>query len=147
MGEYADLYDEQSLIQELYGMEDPDDIFDEWGIPTINTSNKRNFPVEKNYDYIKLDCSLLKFGDEWLMRKGTEYNCKLNETVYIASVTDKAVLFTFSSEWKNSYHWQMKGLQFWLPKSILYKHKQHKKVIYIPRWATINIINRPDKND
>ena len=67
MGEYADLYDEQSLVQELYGMEDPDDIFDEWGIPTINTSNKRNFPVEKNYDYIKLDCSLLKFGDEWLM--------------------------------------------------------------------------------
>ena len=47
MGEYADLYDEQSLVQELYGMEDPDDIFDEWGIPTINTSNKRNFPVEK----------------------------------------------------------------------------------------------------
>ena len=40
MGEYADLYDEQSLVQELYEMEDPDDIFDEWGIPTINTSNK-----------------------------------------------------------------------------------------------------------
>ena len=26
MGEYADLYDEQSLVQELYGMEDPDDM-------------------------------------------------------------------------------------------------------------------------
>ena len=35
MGEYADLYDEQSLVQELYGMEDPDDIFDEWGIPCL----------------------------------------------------------------------------------------------------------------
>lgn len=143
-GEYADLYDEQSLAQELYGMEDPQDIFDEWGIPTINASNKIDFPVEKNYNYTKLDCSLLKFGDEWLLRKDTKKESKIiNETVYIASITDKAVLFTFSSEWENKYHWQMKGLQFWLPKSVLYKHKQHKKVIYIPKWTTITIINPP----
>jgi hypothetical protein len=141
MGEYASLYDEQSLADEFYGMDHAEDIFDEWGIPTVNTSNKRNFPVEKNFDYIHLDCSLLKFGDEWLMRKGTEDNCKLNETVYIASVTDKAVLFTFSGEWKNALHWEMQGKQFWLPKSILYKHKKHIKVIYIPRWAKIKIIN------
>lgn len=144
MGEYADLYDEQSLADEFYGMDHSEDIFDEWGIPTINTSNKRNFPVEKNFNYIKLDCSILKFGDEWLLRKGTEFTDKLNKTVYIASVTDKAVLFTFSEEWENVYNWQMKGLQFWLPKSVLYKHKQHKKVIYIPKWATIKIINPPE---
>lgn len=144
MGEYADIYDEYSLMQEMDAMQDPEDIFDEWGIPTINTSHKNDFPVEKNFNYVHLDCSLFKLGDEWLLRKGTEYTDKLNETVYIASVTDKAVLFTFSGEWENKYHWQMKGKQFWLPKSILYKHKNHVKVIYIPKWATIKIINKTE---
>ena len=146
MGDYADMYDENSLMDDLNRAQHPQDIFDEWGIPTINPL-KRNFPVEKNYDYVHLDCSLLKFGDEWLIRKGTEDNCTLNETVYIASITDKAVLFTFSEEWKNIYHWQMKGKQFWLPKSVLYKHKKHIKVIYIPKWAKINIINKPEKGE
>ena len=65
---------------------------------------------------------------------------------FIKKITEKAVLFEFSEEWINIYNWQMKGKQFWLPISILYKHKKHIKVIYIPKWASIKIINnRPDE--
>jgi len=35
----------------------------------------------------------------------------------------------------------MKGKQFWYPLSILYKHKNELKVIYVPHWATCNLIN------
>ena len=144
MGDYANDAFERELDGACYDYDHGE--FDAFsvGYPIIHTNNKNDFPVEKNFNYIKLDCSILKFGDEWLLRKGTEFTDKLNKTVYIASVTDKAVLFTFSEEWENVYHWQMKGLQFWLPKSILYKHKQHKKVIYIPKWAKIKIINPPE---
>ena len=145
MGDYADFVNERLIDDHFNDIDNPDPE-DNWiDGQIIYTSNKKesSFPLEQNFDYIKFPIEQFKIGDEWLMRKGTEDNCKLNETVYIASVTDKAVLFTFSGEWKNIYHWQMKGLQFWLPKSILYKHKQHKKVIYIPKWTTITIINPP----
>ena len=141
MGEYADMYDEYALNGELGAMQNPEDIFDEWGIPTINIS-KKSLPIEKNYDYNQINDSLLKMNDDWLLRKDTKVESKIiNEVVIIKQITEKAVLFEFANEWKNKYHWQMKGKQFWLPKSILYKHKKHIKVIYIPKWAVVKIIN------
>ena len=146
MGEYADLYDEYSLNNELESSDDPEDIFDEWGIPTINTyyscENDYMFPIESNFNYSKLDQSLLKMNDEWLMRKlNPKKSLRINQTVTVINITEKAVLFEFNDEWENTYHWQMKGLRFWLPKSVLYIQKNEKKVLYIPKWAKIKIIN------
>lgn len=140
MGEYANLYDEYSLNIELESSDDPQDIFDEWGIPTINAHY--NNTIESNFNYSKLDQSLLKINDNWLIRKlNSKSSLRINETVTIVNITDKAVLFEFLEEWKNIYHWQMKGLRFWLPKSVLYMQKNEKKVLYIPKWAKIKIIN------
>ena len=148
MGEYADLYDEYALGEELDAMEDPEDVFDEWGIPTINTKysceNDYKYNVETNFNYSKIDNSLLILNDEWLMRKlNPKKSLRINETVIIINITEKAVLFEFNEEWENIYHWQMKGLRFWLPKSVLYMQKNEKKVLYLPKWAKIKIINRP----
>lgn len=149
MGEYADLYDEYALGEELDAMEDPEDVFDEWGIPTINTKysceNDYKYNVETNFNYSKIDNSLLILNDEWLMRKlNPKKSLRINETVIIINITEKAVLFEFNEEWENIYHWQMKGLRFWLPKSVLYMQKNEKKVLYLPKWAKIKIINRPE---
>ena len=146
MGEYADLYDEYSLNTELELSDDPEDIFDEWGIPTINThyscENDYKYNVETNFNYSKINNSLLILNDEWLMRKlNPKKSLRINETVTIINITEKAVLFEFNDEWKNTLNWQMKGLRFWLPKSVLYMQKNEKKVLYIPKWAKIKIIN------
>lgn len=142
MGDYADDAFERDLAGACYDYDHGDYEAFSSKIPIINTTS--SLPVEYNIDYVHFDCSLLKSGDEWLLRKGTEFTDKLNQTVYITTITEKAVLFTFSDDWRNTLHWEMKGLQFWLPKSILYKHKNHIKVIYIPKWATIKIINPPE---
>lgn len=99
--------------------------------------------LEKDFNYIHFPFDELKLNDDWLLRKGKA--CKINEVVIVKHITPKAILFEFSEEWKNILGWNMLGKQFWLPKSILYKHIQHKKVIYIPKWTKIEIINKPNK--
>lgn len=146
MGEYADFVNDGLIDNHFYDLDNPDPD-DTWiDGQTINVKKESSFPLEQNFDYIKLPLELLKINDEWLMRKGIVQNCKMNQTVFIKKITEKAVLFEFSEEWINIYNWQMKGKQFWLPISILYKHKKHIKVIYIPKWASIKIINNsPDE--
>ena len=147
MGDYAMLADERDMGRHFNDLDDPDyDDYDNDGsfgdYPTIIKIHKSVFPIEKNFDYIRLPESLLILNDEWLMRKGT--SCKLNEVVVIRKITDKAVLFEFVDEWENVYHWQMKGKQFWLPKSVLYKHKKEIKCIYVPAWTTFKMINKSE---
>ena len=148
-GEYADYANDGLMDDYFKNLDDPDPEDDWIDGQTIYVKNKKEslFPLEQNFDYIKLPIDLLKIGDEWLMRKGiAAQKCKMNQTVFIKKITEKAILFEFSEEWINVYNWQMKGKQFWLPKSILYKHKQHIKVIYMPKWTSIKIINnKPDE--
>jgi len=143
MGDYADFVNDGLIDNYFNDIDNPD--FDDNLIDgqTIYVKRKPSeFPLEQNFDYIKFPIDQLKVGDEWLMRKDIELRDKMNETVLIRKITDKAVLFEFNEEWRNIYNWQMKGKQFWLPISILYKHKKHIKVIYIPKWATIKVINK-----
>lgn len=145
MGDYADFINDRLMDNHFRDMDNPDSDDDWVDGQTIYVQRKPSeFPLEQNFDYIKMPLNQLKIGDVWLMRKGIEIKCKLNQTVIIKAITEKAILFEFEEEWFNTLHWQMKGLQFWLPKSILYKHKQHIKVIYVPRWTTIDIINKPE---
>lgn len=147
MGDYADFVND-GLIDDYFNDMDKPDHDDNWiDGQTIYVKRKPSeFPLEQNFDYIKFPIEQLIVGDEWLMRKDIEIRDKLNQTVFIRKITDKAVLFEFSEEWINIYGWQMKGKQFWLPKSVLYKHKNHIKVIYIPKWTSIKCINRtPDE--
>jgi len=138
MGDYADFINDglmDDYFNEIDNEPDPDDYpenkYDKYYHGTTQ--------LEYNLNFIHLDKSLLKVGDEWLYRKGI--SCKVNEVVKIIRITEKAVLFEFVDEWKNKYHWQMKGKQFWYPLSILYKHKNELKVIYVPHWATCTLIN------
>lgn len=146
MGEYAE-FANGTLMNDYFRDIDNPDPDDNWiDGQTIYVSLKPSeYPLEKNFDYIKMPLNQLKLNDVYLMRKGIELTCKLNQTVIIKAITEKAVLFEFEEEWFNTLHWQMQGLQFWLPKSILYKHKEHKKIIYVPQWTTINIINKPNE--
>ena len=148
MGDYADFVNERLIDDHFNDIDNPDPE-DTWvDGQTIYTSNKKesSFPLEQNFDYIKFPIEQFKIGDEWLMRKDIVQRSTMNQTVFIKKITEKAVLFEFSEEWINIYNWQMKGKQFWLPMSILYKHKKHIKVIYIPKWVSIKIINnRPDE--
>ncbi len=139
MGEYADFVNDGLMDDYFYEIDnepDPDDYPQEKYDPKYEHGTSE---IEYNVNFWKLDKSLLKIGDEWLYRKGI--SCKVNEVVKIVRVTDKAVLFEFVDEWKNKYNWQMKGKQFWIPLSILYKHKNELKVIYVPHWTTVSLIN------
>ena len=138
MGDYADDAFERDLAGACYDYDHGDYNAFNGRIPIYSSNNST---VENNLDYIHLDCSILTKEDDWLLRKGTEYTDKLNKLVVIKQITEKAILFEFVEEWTNTLHWEMKGKQFWLPKSILYKHKDHKKVIYVPKWTKIKIIN------
>lgn len=143
MGDYADFVNDGLMDDYFRDMDNPDPE-DNWiDGQNIHTNKKESsFPLEQNFDYIKFPINQFKIGDEWLMRKDIVQRSTLNQTVFIRKITEKAVLFEFAEEWINVYNWQMKGKQFWLPISILYKHKKHIKVIYIPKWASIKVINR-----
>ncbi len=145
MSDYADFVND-GLIDNYFKDLDNPYLDDNWVDEQVihSKENSSNFPLEKNFDYIKMPLTSLVIDDVWLMRKGIVLNCKLNKTVIIRAITERAILFEFEEEWINVYDWQMKGLQFWLPKSVLYKHKKHKKIIYIPKWAKIKIINKPE---
>ena len=147
MGEYADFVNDGLMDDYFYDIDSdnpdsydyPEDKHDKYYHGTTQ--------LEYNLNFIHLNKSLLKIGDEWLYRKGI--SCKVNEVVKIVRVTDKAVLFEFVDEWKNKYNWEMKGKQFWIPLSILYKHKNELKVIYVPHWTTVSLINitKEEKNN
>ena len=140
MGDYADFVNEGLMDDYFYDIDRDDPDPDEDPKETPDTRYEHGTSeIEYNVNFWKLDKSLLKVGDEWLYRKGI--SCKVNEVVKIIRITEKAVLFEFVDEWRNKYHWQMKGKQFWYPLSILYKHKNELKVIYVPHWATCTLIN------
>lgn len=143
MGDYADFVND-GLMDDYFKDRDNPDLDDNWLDGQIIHTNKKesSFSLEQNFNYIKFPIDQFKIGDEWLMRKDIVQRSTLNQIVFIRKIAEKAVLFEFAEEWINVYNWQMKGKQFWLPISILYKHKKHIKVIYIPKWASIKVINR-----
>lgn len=140
MGEYAEFVND-GLIDNHFNHIDSNEYDEEDYYDYPISKSTYTGPLEEDFNYIHFPFDELKLNDEWLLRKGKA--CKINEVVIAKRITDKAVLFEFSEEWKNTLGWDMIGKQFWLPKSILYKHKQHKKVIYIPRWTKVEIINKP----
>lgn len=140
MGDYADITNDILMDDYFYDIDRDDSEPDDYPQEKYDTRYEHGTSeIEYNLNFIHLDESLLKVGDEWLYRKGI--SCKVNEVVKIIRITEKAVLFEFADEWKNKYHWQMKGKQFWYPLSILYKHKNEWRVIYVPHWATCTLIN------
>ena len=144
MGDYADFVNDGLMDDYFYEKDYPDDYEDDYPEEKdVQKYSHGTVKLEFNSHFNKLDKSLLKVGDEWLFRRGI--SCKVNEVVKIIRITDKAVLFEFVEEWKNMYNWEMKGKQFWSPLSILYKHKNEIKVIYVPHWATYTLINVSDE--
>ena len=140
MGEYADFINDGLMDDYFKEIDNPDDYEEDYLEEKYDPKYEHGTTqLEYNLRFNHLNKSLLKVGDEWLYRKGI--SCKVNEVVKIVKITDKAVLFEFVDEWENKYHWQMKGKQFWNPLSILYKHKNEIKVIYVPHWATCTLIN------
>lgn len=140
MGEYADITNDILMDDYFKEIDNPDDYEEDYQEEKYDPKYEHGTTqLEYNINFVHIDKSLLKVGDEWLYRKGI--SCKVNEVVKIVKITDKAVLFEFVDEWENKYHWQMKGKQFWNPLSILYKHKNEIKVIYVPHWATCSLIN------
>lgn len=140
MGEYADFINDGLMDDYFKEIDNNDPEPDDYPQEKYDSRYEHGTSdIEYNVHFNHINKSLLKVGDEWLYRKGI--SCKVNEVVKIIKITDKAVLFEFVDEWKNKYHWQMKGKQFWYPLSILYKHKNEKKVIYVPHWATCTLIN------
>jgi len=140
MGEYADFINDGLIDDYFKEIDNPDDYEDDYPQEKYDPKYEHGKEqIEYNINFVHIDKSLLKVGDEWFYRKGI--SCKVNEVVKIVKITDKAVLFEFVDEWENKYHWQMKGKQFWNPLSILYKHKNEIKVIYVPHWATCSLIN------
>ena len=140
MGDYADFINDGLMDNYFNEIDNPDNYEDDY--PQEKDTQKYSHgttQLEFNSRFNKINRSLLKVGDEWLYRKGI--SGKVNEVVKIVRITDKAVLFEFVEEWKNRYNWEMKGKQFWYPLSILYKHKNEIKVIYVPHWATCKLIN------
>jgi len=139
MGDYAQDNIEREFCEACYDYDNGDyDAFN--NIPTIYTGTLVK-DIRYNIDYeniVKID---IKENDDWLLRIGNHLYCKLNKVVRIVKITDKAILFEFIEDWTNTQKIHMKGKQFWLPKSIIFHYKDHIKVLYIPQWSKINILN------
>lgn len=137
-GDYADLCCERDLMNDIYSNDDPEDVFDSWGTPVISSA-KTSKTSKTSQDHKPIE--IFPIGDDVLMRRETKCGNGLtfNEVVVIERVTEKAILFKISEEWKTECHY--KGREFWEPKSILYMKEGEKKVYYLPHWATILLLN------
>lgn len=155
MGDYANDAFERELDGACYDYDHGD--FDAFtvGYPTYysNKQEKNNkyscekdyhYPIETNFNYSKVKF-LFKVNDEFLLRKlHSKSAMRLNKVVKVIQVTEKAILFEFLDEWTNILKWDMEGKQFWIPKSNIYKQKNELKVLYLPYWCKIKIINPPE---
>ena len=133
MEDYADMAIERDFNDYIDSIDrnDYDDLFD--GPHTVI--------INKKSEEIQLPIKLFPVGDSVLLRRySREVKDKLNinEVVKIIRITEKAILFKFDEEFED---FEFAGLEFWMPKSVIYMKENELKVYYIKSWATIKFIN------
>ena len=133
MGDYADMAIERDFNDYIDSIDrnDYDDPFD--GPHTVI--------INKKSEETQLPIKLFPAGDSVLLRRySREVKDKLNinEVVKIIRITEKAILFKFDEEFED---FEFAGLEFWMPKSVIYMKENELKVYYIKSWATIKFIN------
>ena len=133
MGDYADMAIERDFNNYIDSIDrnDYDDPFD--GPHTVI--------INKKSEETQLPIKLFPVGDSVLLRRySREVKDKLNinEVVKIIRITEKAILFKFDEEFED---FEFAGLEFWMPKSVIYMKENELKVYYIKPWATIKFIN------
>lgn len=133
MGDYADMCMERDFNDYIdsFDHNNYDDPFDGPHTVVINKKSEEN----------QLPIKLFPVGDSVLLRRySREVKDKLdiNEVVKIIRITEKAILFKFDEEFED---FEFAGLEFWMPKSVIYMKENELKVYYIKHWATIKFIN------
>jgi hypothetical protein len=133
MGDYADMTMERDFNDYIDSIDrnDYDDPFDGPHTVVINKKSKEN----------QLPIKLFPVGDSVLLRRySKEIKDKLdiNEVVKIIRITEKAILFKFDEEFED---FEFAGLEFWMPKRVIYMKENELKVYYIKPWTTIKFIN------
>lgn len=133
MGDYADMSMERDFNDYIDSIDrnDYDDLFD--GPHTV--------VINKKFEEKQLPIKLFPIGDSVLLRRySREVKDKLNinEVVKIIRITEKAILFKFDEEFED---FEFAGLEFWMPKSVIYMKENELKVYYIKPWTTIKFIN------
>ncbi len=131
MGDDADMSMERDFNDYIDSIDrnDYDDPFDGPHTVVINSEEKQ------------LPIKLFPIGDSVLLRRySREVKDKLNinEVVKIIRITEKAILFKFDEEFED---FEFAGLEFWMPKSVIYMKENELKVYYIKPWTTIKFIN------
>jgi len=139
-GDYADLCCERDLMNDIYSADDPEDVFDCWGTPTIYTRSSKK---EKKPSIFMSDDTLPEFfkvNEDILLRrdKKDQSGYSFDEVVVIKNITPKAVLFQIAQEWATDSPY--KGREFWEPRSILSKLDNEAKVVHLPHWANIILL-------
>ena len=133
MGEYADMCMERDFNDYIDSIDrnDYDDPFD--GPYTV--------VINKKSEEKQLSIKLFPVGDSVLLRrysKEEKDKLDINEVVKIIRITEKAILFKFDEEFED---FEFAGLEFWMPKSVIYMKENELKVYYIKPWTTIKFIN------
>lgn len=133
MEDYADMAIERDFNDYIDSIDhnDYDDPFD--GPHTV--------VINKKSEETQLPIKLFPVGDSVLLRRySREAKDKLNinEVAKIIRITEKAILFKFDEEFED---FEFAGLEFWMPKSVIYMKENELKVYYIKSWTTIKFIN------
>lgn len=133
MGDYADMCMERDFNDYIdsFDRNNYDDPFDGPYTVVINKkSEEKQLPVK-----------LFPVGDSVLLRRYSKVvkdKLDINEVVKIIRITEKAILFKFDEEFED---FEFAGLEFWMPKSVIYMKENELKVYYIKDWTTIKFIN------
>lgn len=133
MGDYADMCMERDFNDYIDSIDrnDYDDPFNgPHTVVIIKKSEEKQLPIK-----------LFPVGDSVLLRRYSKVvkdKLDINEVVKIIRITEKAILFKFDEEFED---FEFAGLEFWMPKSVIYMKENELKVYYIKHWSTIKFIN------
>ena len=133
MGDYTDMCMERDFNDYIDSIDrnDYDDPFDGSHTVVINKkSEEKQLPIK-----------LFPVGDSVLLRRYSKVvkdKLDINEVVKIIRITEKAILFKFDGEFED---FEFAGLEFWMPKSVIYMKENELKVYYIKPWTAIKFIN------
>ena len=133
MGDYTDMCMERDFNDYIDSIDrnEYDDPFDGPHTVVINKkSEEKQLPIK-----------LFPVGDSILLRRYSKVvkdKLDINEVVKIIRITEKAILFKFDEEFED---FEFAGLEFWMPKSVIYMKENELKVYYIKHWTTIKFIN------
>ena len=133
MGDYADMCMERDFNDYIDSIDrnDYDDPFDGPHTVVINKkSEEKQLPIK-----------LFPVGDSVLLRRYSKVvkdKLDINEVVKIIRITEKAILFKFDEDFED---FEFAGLEFSMPKSVIYMKENELKVYYIKHWTTIKFIN------